>query len=165
MPQLIVPDTVANYVSRFLRGVNICQGGGCCSMWLILSERYMEKNGQIWEWSGVEQWHLPFKLLFLLLWANDRLRGEGARWHHPPWYGSGVFLTFHYLRVTIISDRVKAFFPIPMDIGNLSNHVKSVCFSFLLSLIFTINRCMKINKVLEIIGNAYGIMAKSITNI
>ena len=87
------------------------------------------------------------------------------RGHRPLRYSSGVFLTFHYLRVTIISDRVKAFFPIPMDIGNLSNHVKSVCFSFLLSLIFTINRCMKINKVLEIIGNAYGIMAKSITNI
>ena len=101
MPQLIVPDTVTSYVSRFLRGVNICQGGGCCSMWLILSERYIEKNGQIWEWSGVEQWHLPFKLVFLLLWANDRLREEGVRWHHPPWYGSGVFLTFHYLRVSI----------------------------------------------------------------
>ena len=62
MPQLIVSGTITSYVSRFLREMNIFQGGGCCSMWLILSERYMEKNGQMWERSGVEQWHFAIQV-------------------------------------------------------------------------------------------------------
>ena len=45
MPQPIVPGGVTSYVSCLLRGgVNIRQGGDCCSMWLILSERHMEKK-------------------------------------------------------------------------------------------------------------------------
>ena len=31
---------------------------------------------------------------------------------------------------------MKVFFLVPMDVGNLSNHVKSMCFSFRFSLIF-----------------------------
>ena len=50
--------------------------------------------GQMWE-----QRHLSFKLVFLLLRANDRLGvWEGKA---PPWYDLGVFLEFHYLRVNI----------------------------------------------------------------
>ena len=38
-----------------------------------LSERHMEKKGQM-----LERWHLPFRLVFLLLSANDRLVGAGG---------------------------------------------------------------------------------------
>ena len=50
---------------------------------------------------------------------------------------SGVFLEFQYLRVNIKTllcnpnlDIVKVLFPVPVDVGILSNHVKSVCFFF-----------------------------------
>ena len=87
-----------------------------------------------------ERWHLPFKLVLLLLRANEQ-------------YGLGVFLEFHYLRVSIntllcsalIWDIVKVFFLVSVDVGNLPNHIKSVCFSFRFSLIFTKNCCTKIN--------------------
>ena len=52
------------------------------------------------------------------------------------WYGLGIFLEFHYLSVnipfyvTLICDIVKVLFPIPIDVDNLLNHVKSVFFSF-----------------------------------
>ena len=48
------------------------------------------------ERNGVEQRYFPFKFVFLLLRANDRLRGagEGAT---PP----RVFLEFYYPRVNI----------------------------------------------------------------
>ena len=76
MLQPIVPGGVTSYVSCLLRGgMNIRQGGDCCSMWLILSERHMEKKkGQM-----PERKYLPFKFVSLLLWANDRWRGvQGA---------------------------------------------------------------------------------------
>ena len=65
--------------------------------------------------------------------ANDRLEG-----------GLGVFLEFSFLRVNINTplcnpnfNIVKIpFFPVPVDVGNLSNHVKSSCSSFLFFLIF-----------------------------
>ena len=47
----------------------------------------------------LEQRHLSFKLVFLLLRANDRLGVWGGK--APPWYDLGVFLEFHYLRVNI----------------------------------------------------------------
>ena len=58
--------------------------------------------------------------------------------------GSGVFLKISFLKVNINSllcnpnfNIVKIlFFPVPMDVGNLLNHVKSLCSSFLFFLIF-----------------------------
>ena len=39
----------------------------------------MEKNGQILKWREAERQYLSFKLIFLLLRVNDRLRGfEGT---------------------------------------------------------------------------------------
>ena len=35
--------------------------------------------GEKWANVGVEQWHLPFKLVFLLLRANNRLGGRGVQ--------------------------------------------------------------------------------------
>ena len=50
---------------------------------------------------------------------------------------SGVFLEFQYLRVNIKTllcnpnlDIVKVLFPVLVDVGILSNHVKSMCFFF-----------------------------------
>ena len=60
--------------------------------------------------------------------ANNRLGG-----------GSGVFLKISFLRVNINTllcnpnfNIVKIlFFLVPVDVGNLPNHVKSLCSSFL----------------------------------
>ena len=101
----------------------------------------MEKNGQMSKWSGVERQHLSFKLVFLLLKANDKFRGC-----------SGVFFEFHYLRVSINTllcnpnlTYSEVFFPVPMNVGNPSNHVKYVCVFLFFSNFFTRNRCTKIN--------------------
>ena len=61
-------------------------------------------------------------------------------------YDLGVFLNFQYLKVNIntffffniilILDIVKVFLPIPVDVDNLLNHVKFMCFLFLFFLIF-----------------------------
>ena len=69
----------------------------------------MKKNGINVK---VERRYFPFKLVFLLLRANNRL-GKGTKWANDRlervrgnallWYGSGVFLEFHYLRISINS--------------------------------------------------------------
>ena len=51
----------------------------CCSMWLILRERHIwRKMGKFQSGVKWEQQYLPFKLVFLLLRANDRLGVWGA---------------------------------------------------------------------------------------
>ena len=64
----------------------------------------------------------------------------------------GVFLEFQYMRVSINTllcnpnlDIMKVFFPIPMDVGILPNHVKFVCFILFFSNFF-IRNCYKNHK-------------------
>ena len=100
---------------------------------------YGEKNGANTRseapFHSASFWHLPFKLVSLLLWTNDRLKGAGH-------CDSGVFLEFHYMRinintfyVTLIWYIVKVFFPVLMDIGNLSWTTLNLCV-FLLFVFF-----------------------------
>ena len=65
---------------------------------------------------------------------------------------SGVFLEFQYLRVSINTllcnsnlDIVKIFFPVPVDVGILPNHIKSVCFLLFFSNFFIRNCCRNHN--------------------
>ena len=65
-------------------GVNICQGGDCCSMWLIFDRKDIwRKMGKMRERSGVEWQHSDgichSGLYFFCCEVNDRLRGVGFR--------------------------------------------------------------------------------------
>ena len=74
--------------------------------------------------------HLPFKLVSLLLWTNDRLEGAGH-------CDLGVFLKFYYLRisintfyVTLIRYIVKVFFPVPVNCRTMLNLCVFLLFVF-----------------------------------
>ena len=67
--------------------------------------------------------YLSFKLVSLLLWTNNRLKGAGH-------CDLAVFLEFYYMKinintfyVTLIWYIVKVFFPVPVNISNLPNRV------------------------------------------
>ena len=97
----------------------------------------------------------PLKLkpkIFVVVCGSYWMKDMEKKWQILLQYGLGVFLKFQYLRVSINTilcnprwDIVKVFFPILMDVDNLSNHVKFVyvffCFSFsLISLLGIIAR-------------------------
>ena len=71
---------------------------------------------------------MSFKFVFLLLRVNEKL--GGVRGQRLLWYGLEVFFKFYYLRVNInvllynLNLTYSEFFPILINVGNPSNHVK-----------------------------------------
>ena len=77
-------------------GVNIRQDGDCCSMWLILSERHMEKKKR----GKCRSESICHSSLYLYCYGW-MIGGGGCGGQRLPRYNSGVFSEFHYLRVSM----------------------------------------------------------------
>ena len=67
----------------------------CCSMWLMMNERHMEKKWQISWWNGAT----TFAIQICIFIIKDKRYIGGAENNTP--HGTRVFLKFHYLRVNI----------------------------------------------------------------